>query len=298
MNGHSIICVLALVAGCSRAPEREPLAEPTADVAALFADASDHLLELAEDGWVVSRWADGTPEHEGDSLIWTGIAMGTLDCRRGDVLEAALVRMINDQAGVLYRHPRLKDRAASLDGALGLYWGIAQRVHRCPESLETWQIAMAKHAAAPAPYVVREFTSARDQLLHALGLRGAPSGDRLRALEAQVASWAGAVNAKHAACYRAHLGLLSLELVEASGGAISGPGRDSFCAATRGMDLPTVDHWCGRGDLGGWIAAWRPDEWEYRLQRCPAWEAADGKPGLSTPGLDRLVALRAVYQLP
>jgi hypothetical protein len=41
-----------------------------------------------------------------------------------------------------------------------------------------------------------------------------------------------------------------------------------LCDVTRGMDIPTLDDWCGRGDLARWIAGYQYNHWEYRAQRC------------------------------
>ncbi len=67
-------------------------------------------------------------------------------------------------------------------------------------------------------------------------------------------------------------------------------------APRRGVDIPLIDHKCGRGDLKGWIDAFKFNEWEYRHQRSGKWEQPDGD-GDETPGLDLITAIRAAYDI-
>jgi hypothetical protein len=173
--------------------------------------------------------------------------------------------------------------------------------------LEKWQPVFAKHENFSRPdgqlnpksdaKLPKEFTYVRDLLASRLGAAGRPSDDRLRALEVQIAGWATAVKTSRSACFRINLGYQALKTIHELGGPISAPGKDAFCDATAGTDLPTVDHYCGRQDLGAYVNAFHWDEWEFRHQRCPGWESADGKPGLATPGLDLAEALKEKYAL-
>ncbi len=116
-------------------------------------------------------------------------------------------------------------------------------------------------------------------------------------METQIVGWATAVKQTREACFRINLGYQTLKTVHALGGAISGLGKDAFCKTTADTDLPTVDHYCERADLGGFIESFVWDAWEYRHQRCPAWESSDGRAGLATPGLDLAEALKEKYDL-
>ncbi len=120
------------------------------------------------------------------------------------------------------------------------------------------------------------------------------TGENVSSLLAQVVAWAAAVNASHAAAFRINLGLLIIETLEDAGYAIPGLYRDGFCQATRGVDIPTVDHWCGRGGLPEFVRDFKYNEWEYRHQRSGSWESPDGG-GIETPALDFLVGVDRLY---
>lgn len=299
-NGHAIIrwlgtlaAVVVGLARCSHANDKPEPSTPEDEHRLVFDETADRLVGMLDSGWVVSRWADGTAEHTGDSLLWSGMALGVLDCARGAAVEEALLAMLQESGGRLYRHPSEKERATSLDGHLGLLWGIAHRAGHCPESLERWRGAFPVYLEAADSPMVYPFTKVREAVAARLGLGAGP--ENLGALTDVVAGWAALVNASHAAGYRIHLGLLSLEAVEASGFSVPSDGREKFCAATRGAGLLTTEHYCTRGNLAAWLARFFYDEFEYRFQRA-VWESPDGRAGLSTPALDRLVALRVLYE--
>jgi len=302
-NGHAIILALAAILACESAPERaEPQAPADPQVKA-FEHASERLVGMLDShGFLVSWWEGGTPAHEGDSLLWSSMAMGVLPCEKAEGVEAALLKMVQDLGGGLHRHPSLP-AAVSLDGALGFWWGVAHRVARCPEAKALWVEAFGEHVAFTAARrlnpssdveFIAPFLAVRNAVGSMLGLTEAPSASEIDGLAKLLAGWAFTVKTQHAAAYRIHLGLLSLQAVEASGVSVPSSGRDAYCAATEGVDMPTVDDWCGRGDLAAWAAAFQFDAWEYRFQRAK-WESPDGKPGLHTPGLDYIVAMRALY---
>ena len=270
--------------------EKEPVTPPD-DVPVTFEKASDRLLSMTSPpGWVVSRWSDGRIEHTGDSLLWTGMALGVLDCERGNVVEGALLTMLRETGGKAYRHPSEAARAPSLDGHLGLYWGISQRVSRCPDSMPVWASAVASHEPTSVP---KPFDKVLGALRYQLGLAAAPTD--AAALTDAVSVWAYGVVLTQAAGYRIHLGLLSLETLESTGVGLPAAARSKFCAASEAAQMPTVDWFCGRGDLVQWITAYEPNRYEMAHQRA-TWESPDGKEGLETPGLDLLVALRKVYE--
>lgn len=286
-----------LLFGCSKAVEKPEPVDPREAEAALFDEAVNRLEAMSDGGWVVSRNAENGPEHTGDSLIWTGMAMGDLDCTRGVAQQEALVTMVRETGGKMYRHPSLKDQV-SMDGAIGLYYGIARREHRCgaywaavlEATPEFWENPLhVDGTEMPA-----EFTYVRDLLGFKLGFLPEPAVSRKGALEAEIAAWTLAVAATKAACYRVHLSLLGLQTIESLGGTISGNGRNAFCSLTKAMDLPTVDHWCGRPTA--FLAQFQYNAWEMRHQRCGAWETPDGG-GLATPALDLITYLRSAFTI-
>lgn len=260
-----------------------------------------------ENGWVVTRRADGSAEHVGEGLLWTGLWLYAAPCEVGAGSAAMLRQTITRNGGALVRYEPLGEyaggREITLDGAIGLYRGISATLRRCPGEGEAWAEPLALHIdylishndqfneASPA-YLSEEFGYVLQAVASHLSLARPPLDSELRSLEVLVAGWAAAVNATHAAAYRVHLGLVALQTVEAMGFEVD---WTAFCAATRGVGIPTVDYQCGRGDLRAWIDEFQYNKYEYRHQRAD-WESEDGN-GLATPGLDLLVAMRDAYQL-
>ncbi len=304
---------LLIAVSCSHAPARqEPDVEPSPEVIEAYNNASQRLVDgFLEDNWVVSRHPDGSPEHQGDSLIWTGVALAALDCARGDAIADHLREVITHLDGALVRYEPLGEyeggREISLDGAIGLYYGIASRIVRCPLEATAWHPVLDLHRsyliahnykfnAAAEATLPPGFDYVFDSLAHSLGLADRPNDNGQVGFENQMALWALGVNATHAAAYRVNLALLSIQTLEFLGMPATSNGRDAFCSATKGMDIPTVDSWCSRADLKTWIASFVPNQWEYRHQRAGAWETPDGKDD-TTPGLDLLIAYRGAYNL-
>jgi hypothetical protein len=116
-------------------------------------------------------------------------------------------------------------------------------------------------------------------------------------LEAQIAAWLEAVKIARAPCFRANLAWRHVRSLEALGYHISWHGTLAICTATDGLQIPTWEQWCGRSPgLSEFLAGFKPNEWEFRFQRCGAWETADGA-GRRHLELDRLEALDALYRL-
>lgn len=308
-----MVRILALLAGLlacgGKEPTRPEPVDPPERVAALYAEAVDRLeREHVERGWVVSRRPDGSAEHVGDALIWSGVALGVLPCDRGQAIEANLIDVLSRHGGALVRFEPLGDyahdgRHVSLDGALGLWHGLSRRLD-CPGAQARWQAALRAHAAylegsggrlhpGATALVPPGVDYVPALLAHRLGLRGAPRGDHLELLHTAVTAWALATVAARKACYRLHLGYLALSAVEALGGAVR---RAGFCRATAPAGIPLLDHYCDRGDLAGWIDAFEWNAWEHRHQRCAGWERPDGD-GDATPAIDLIQAIKAVYAI-
>lgn len=298
-----LMLALCLATACGKA-KTQPLPEnPSSDVKTTWAQTQDRLLGMLDQGWVVSQGVDGVHD-QGDSLIFTGIALGSMDCGRGQPLEKALLAMLGETGGALYRYPSLPT-SISMDGALGLYLGIATRLQRCAAAA-TWHNPLKSHQAFMAAHGDRlnasaetvlpsPFTVVRDQVFAAAGLGGAPGVDRIQAVVEAAAAWAEGVKLEHAACFRVNLGLTALQTIQAAGGTITSSQRDIFCGATTGLGLPTVDRWCGRDGLSDYLTAFQYNQWGYRHQRCPGWETPDGG-GHVQPGVDRLKGLVDQYQ--
>ncbi len=275
---------LALAALLSSCTHDDPRPSPEPAHPATFDETASRLISMADDGWIVSRTADGEPRQQGDSLIFTGIAMGVLDCDRGDIPERALLKMLAENHGVPYRHPTLRDDY-SLDGLLGLWWGVEHRTLMCPEARARWAAVLPQHLKATAipPYFD---VMLRTVITHVMDA-DAPTIEERGKLGSEVAGWAIAVVSQRAAAYRLHLGFLTLSVVDAP------HGQNIYCEAVREAKMPLLEQFCGRVGLEPWLKGFEYNRWEYQHQRA-VWEQPDAQ-GLTTPALDLLVAYRMLY---
>lgn len=301
-----IILLVILFISCAHDDESKP-AKDDFDPNPLYEHYVDRLMSdhLTDKGWIVSWTQDGQTEHEGEGLLWNGIALGTLPCDKAAFFSEQLRDMINRNTGALVRFEPLGEyangREITFDGATGLYFGIVAYLVRCSDDLDKWAATWGLHDA----YVQRnygylnvnttiaiepQFTVLPDLIGHMLGLRGEPSSDRIRALELQVSTWAYLVKSAKEPCFRIHLGWLYLRALEHAG-ELSLSGRERFCRNTHGTDIPLIDHWCERQHISHW--EFKKNEWEHRHQRCGKWERPDGK-GYRTPALDLIQAYSEV----
>lgn len=235
---------------------------------------------MSDHNWIVSRGESDSVEHKGDSLLWTALAMGVMDCDAGAPLEAALQKMLSDTNGALYRHPDLPDEW-SLDGALGLYWGLSKRLEICGGK-ETWAPLFALHVEKVSlpPY----FDTVRAVVASNLGLGDMPGVDELGRLGAEIDAWAIATVSQKIPAYRLHLGFLVLDTIAAP------KSKATYCGAVKDAKIPLLEHFCSRPGLDSWLNLFAYNQYEYRHQRAD-WEAPDGD-GLQTPGIDYLVGYR------
>lgn len=288
----AFILTILVFCGCAKAPPELPPQNPPQEVIDEWKTASDRLAAFAPDGFVISL-KEGVPQHQGDSLIFTGIALASVPCASGDAMEHALVDMLKTKNGALYRHPTIPNDV-SLDGALGFYLGVAHRLTHCG-ALASWKDALRLHSQlaglSPAVSLDEPWRVVKDEVLHAAGIGGEPSQAQVDALTDLVGDWAEVVKLSRAACYRVHIGFLAMQTLEVLGRQVP---RDKFCAASAGTDLPVVDHYCGRDGLKAWLDGFKPNLWEYRHQRCPAWESADGN-DMDHPEVDYLKGLVDQY---
>ncbi len=272
-------------------------ATPTTELTAMYHEVSERLGGYFLDrGFVVSRTTDGAREGKGDSLLFTGLALYALDCKAGVPLADGLAKMFEVTEGGAYRHPDLASEEVSLDGLLGLYRGIHKRVAHCGEK-DLWAPLMRNHRVKMAGNLPAEFNLVAAMLGYKLGLNDVPDLRRVENLALEVNAWAVLVKARKAACYRIHLGLLSLQAMVEMGVPISDKARGTFAEITNGLGMPTIDHFSGRSGLEDWLHGFQYNIYEYRHQRCQAWEQPDGG-DLLRPGVDFLVGYADLYGSP
>lgn len=308
----AILLLVESIFGCARAKDRPAPVDPPAEITALYQAASQRLITqfLDANTWVVSRHPDGSSEHQGEALIWSGTAMAVLSCDDGSIIETGLQKMILGNNGALDRYQPLGEyvggREVTLDGALGLYYGVARHITQCPgNGARAWKAVFDKHCAyvsahqgrlnQAAPATLGGFSYLLTLLSSRIGACNSSEPGDSRGVETAVAGWAFADVQARGAGYRLNLGMTILETLELLGKPISQQGRDEWCAATNGAGIPNIDAYCGRGDLKTWIASFVYNFYEFQFQRA-SWESPDGN-GLQTPGLDLLVALKQAYTL-
>ena len=297
-----------------------PRAEELSALEGAETAAIGRLLERHLDsGMVVSRTRpdDGSPRDIGDSAIFTGIALGALDCDRGRALLEGVLENIRDHDGMIYRHPRLdaataaKHGPSSRDAMIGTAFGLVLRARNCPEDRAEIAEVWGLHRA-----FVKELGNGRlypeagedkqinaglwwlwDRVANYLGVTGeAPSKTKalwesgVVATAASVAAAAGSAP-EQTACYPIHLTAIQYLTAVAIDAPPSLSMRLSWCAATRGTGIPMVEWMCSRESAASWLSTYSPDQpYVYRHQKCKT-QGEDGT-DVSGPGVDFIVLKR------
>lgn len=306
MRAMAFILSLLFIVACGKTKAADA-SDPTDTELQQYGQIRDNLKAFAPDGFVVSMAgphhdgvAAGAPVQQGNSLLFTGLAGAALMCDDGAYIAAAMQSMLTTTGGSLYHHPSIPTQM-DFDDAVGFYRGVSERLKHCgaPE-LAAWQPGLKLHQSI-APLInvagnvglAAPFTWLRDAVLNQAGLADAPSSIKQAAMEVAVVGWAAADVAAKDACYRLHLGLQVFQTIEATGHKVSSDARTSFCDVTKDTQIPTIEGWCGRGGLAAWYDGFQPNQWQYRHQRCGAWETPDGNGDLH-PGVDALIAYRDI----
>jgi hypothetical protein len=310
-----ILLLITLMFGCAKAKDKFPESEAPEFYMMDYRAHSQRLVEEHTYGGfgVVSRGPDGSAKHSGEALIWGGTAMWALPCDMAANLSLEMARMIDQRNGAIIRVLPLGEyengREVSFDGFTGLILGISRRITDCGE-LDLWIEPVTKlidyqkandnrmHPNVPQK-IFGEFVYVRDLIGSYLNIVTNPSDKRLLDLEKLVGAWAFAVRTAHVtgkgsdACFRVNLGLSTFLAAETLGRSVSQKGRDQFCDSTKDMNIPSVDHWCGRENIKSYIESYVEDQYEYRHQRC-GYESPDGKDNKS-PRLDKIIAYVLAY---
>lgn len=251
------------------------------------------LPQYLDLGFVVSKDANGAFDCQGDSLLFSGMALYALSQKDGQPIADALVKMLQDCNGGAYRHPDFEHKDVPLDGLLGLYRGLTKRVNLCGEK-DLWAPLMKNHKARVQSSLPLDFALVCDMLLYKLGISEKPNMKRAAGLIDQIAGWTANTIARRASCYRIHLGLVALQTLEALGEPLP---LDGFREMTGCLKMPAIDHYVGRPGLYDWLHGFKYDVWQYAHQRCPIWEVPDAL-GMSHPGIDYLVGFADLYGSP
>jgi len=305
------LILVSVVAACGRdrAPESSnyqflPAAE---DLASLGEKPAEILRRFRsrflEGGQVVSRRGD-VPEHLGDALIWSGVALAALSCEEGQVVEDALAAMTN-RYGTFVRFSPLPAKymgnEVSPDGVIGVTYGLASRLRRCPERRAAITAIWRQHREFVAAHGGQLYPGAQygtlvdglntpgELLAHQLDFRSSVHSDGLTALDTVVVGWAFFTVQKRVSCYRIHIGLLAWLAADVLGAPPSESAKARLCRVTDKSGQALADFVCARLSGKMFLEAYQLNQWEYAAQRCTAWESPDGQEGLETPALDYLL---------
>lgn len=289
-------------------PGQEDLASVDARAIALV----DELPAFAsEGGWYAPR-RDGQNVPEGDSLLWQGLAMSVAPCERQDAILSPVEAMSQKRAGGWVRFEPLPDQAprpdgflgneVSRDGVTGMMVGIWSVNQRCPEMrprlVALWQsfidyvhregADLFLFPGAEGGIITPPLRFVMDLLSHKLLGHASPSLEAKIKAELGHASTAKSVVDGKDPCYPLSIGTLQIILAAKMGRALSGDARNAYCGKTSGTNLPVTDWLCGRAAARPWLEA-DFEPFEYRHQRCPAWESQDLDTNEQSHHLDWLV---------
>lgn len=268
-----------------------------------FYDVAERLVkDFQVGGYVVSRDAQGRLEHQGDSALWTAIAMASLPCEQGQAFEDALVGSLLREDGRFIRFDPLpagyRGNETSRDMEVGAIFGFAMRARQCPDRRPILKKAWKAHRA----YVKRTgklsdgskihffmtpgLDFVWDLVGHELDLNERPGKASMAAFESSVLLNVTTITKRRMACYPVHLDTLLLVTTARLGLPVTELTRREFCHQTRGMGLPLTEWYCGRA-YQSFLTDFQYNQYEYRHQRCNR-ESPDGGTD-QTPGVDFLI---------
>lgn len=261
---------------------------------------SDYLV----DGFVISKEKSGEITDQGDSLLFTGLTLGVLDCELIQGFLLALDRMQDNFSGYLVRIDPLPeefrqgDNFISRDGATGALYGLQLAKRRCPalsekivHILSRWKDAVGNslvlYPKSLAGIITPSFRTFW-KVGHGVGISDVEYEEYIVSGLATIAL----IKSQHSACYPIHLQTLQHLTFEIMGKPIFKRNKDEFCALTKGLGLLLTDWYCDRESdaIKSWLSNPEQSKHVYELQRC-SWENGDAANTLS-PRVDFLVLFR------
>ena len=273
------LALFALACVLTACGPRHPSGTASSPEEQKYDEVVDRLPQFEDNGWVVSR---GQNTNEGDSMLFSGLALYSLPCDKGEPIAAAFEAQL--KTGHMVRYPGNTD-AVSFDGWVGFYRGVAKRMARCGE-VPRWAPLLKSAQLDTLPV---QFDYLRKKVLAFAGDGSAPLGIDKDAMITEAAAFARAPIQAKQGCFRVNLALSSLQTIEMLGDSVGGAGRVLFCDAVKGGGIETAEHFCGRSDLMNYLDTFQYDVYIFKHQRCPAWEGPDAN-GDHEPAVDYLVA--------
>lgn len=304
MRAITTVAVALMLLGCGK---KNPVTNPPGGYYELPApeDTDDRgyterlmTKHIFGDGFVGSKG-----KHDGDSALFTGIAMGSVPCEKAAFfLKSFEIMAASNDGGFVRNSPLdeeyiLNSNEYSLDQHAGVMFGLQSVMRRCPDiavrAVELWNYNLAFIDDTGGEYLHPNASLSKINvptriLMKMVSMSDVSEGE-LMDLEAWLIGGAMGIKATKKACYPIHLGTIGIVSTVLADRPISKLGMDAFCEQTDGMDLPLTDYLCGRISGKLWLDSYEPNKWEYRHQRCGSWESSPDARDDETHGVDYLI---------
>lgn len=275
----------------------------------LFLKYENRLFDnFLANGQVISKNNDGTPTDLGDSLLFSGLAIGSANCDRVKVLLTSLEKMEAHYEDYLVRFNPLplefaeKTDFISRDGATGVLYGLTLAKKRCPslaQEIHTilfrWKNAVSDsftlYPGSYAAFITPSFKTFWD-LAHGGEMNFLKYEDLILSILATTL-W---IKLSKSACYPIHLDTLQFLTLENLGYPILERHKAEFCSLSNGMGLMLTDWFCERNKdkILAWLHNPESSQNVYMHHRC-IWESTDGNSKIS-PRIDYLLLFRLITQ--
>lgn len=263
------------------------------------------LTEFTTNGYVTSKEENGELAEFGDSLLWTGLALGALPCDRGLVMFEALEKTAEAYDGGFVRFQPLpqeyENDPTSRDMEVGAMFGLILHLKHCQQKKPVQLLAkhfqfirqqggkLFSHGDSTKININPAFQYFLNVISHKALRLPQPLPIDAATFEGGLISNASFIAASKDNCYPVHLSTLQLITLAIAGYPASSTTKSAFCAATQSLKLPLTDWYCSRLDVAQFLDAYELNKYSYVHQRCLAWEEATPK---NEPALDWIVLKR------
>lgn len=267
------------------------------------------IKEFQNGGFVIAKnRQSGAADQQGDSLLFSGLALSVVDCHYVPLFLEGLEHMQDAWLGYLVRYLPLpqnfveKHDVVTRDGISGAMYGLVKSRERCPEFndriehiLDRWKEAVGSsyflHPQALNGIITPTFSTFLDVIYG----RGMGEDDKLMWMMSAGATAAGII-AEKGACYPIHLQTVQNLALENEGHPMDDFGKKSWCKLVSGRGLLLTDWYCGHDltEVYKFLVAADEAANFYMHQRC-SWEERDGENRLS-PRVDFLLLYRLMEE--
>ena len=302
-----LLITLLLLSACKKAKEISPNDTPSPS---LFELSEAKLMDIfrSQLGFIVTKDENGEDIDQGDSLLFTGLAMGVVSCESVGRFIVALEDMQIENSGYLIRFNPIPNsyfvdkNMVSRDGATGALFGMIRASQRCPQykaEIESIMLrwhsvvgnAVFLHPQATKAVMTPTFKSVFDL---AVG-KGMGKAEYGLLIASDFVTIKG-IKANKLACYPVHLETIEFLIMEMRGVYLENADKVKWCDITSGMGLMLTDWYCDRNlaSIKSWLN--EPDKSPnvYMHQRC-TWESPDLKNSIS-PRVDFLLLHKLINE--